>query len=335
VTDAPRGTLGRVFRAANGRASFELDDWSLDRLMAFIGILQRHFDFDAGLPVPGLDDVTCRGAVRGVELLAGYDNWSGCYVMAVDAAGDAIVHTIAATFGLHVDDAGDQVASATPPAPARVPRPRPSRSEMPAGSGVSAPPARKASRPRRARGRDTAKPTARLVAREEVDAAVRRFCDAAAALTDYCVCPSEPQGFDETPQEGALRAIMTNVLQPALAGGVSHLTAPLVQAILNGVLSCRKAVTAYRAPLISACGDYDNEFSPLATAVGAVVDALGDALWKRSDARELLAGVDALTLQGTLTRYSVSDDGRLDQEGRTLAAWLEARHPVRPVRPTA
>jgi hypothetical protein len=98
---------GKLYTTPLGRASYEISDAESPYVFTVLEVLQNRFGFDdVGLPRMGLGEVTvqCRRSAdtdrHEAVLVVGWDNWSGCYVMSVNAADDALV----AEFGRHMDE---------------------------------------------------------------------------------------------------------------------------------------------------------------------------------------------------------------------------------------
>ncbi len=102
-------------RCANGRLSCEGQYAEASELYTLVDDLQRLFRLaDVSLPRVGLDAIVIEGTIDGQPVVIGYDNWSGCYVMAMSEAADAIVSDIAAHYSSL--PAGAPPAQETPPA---------------------------------------------------------------------------------------------------------------------------------------------------------------------------------------------------------------------------
>lgn len=86
-------------RCANGRLSCEGQYAEASDLYTLVGDLERLFRLsNVSLPRAGLDDIAIEGTIDAQPVVIGYDNWSGCYVMAMSEAADAIVSDIAAHY---------------------------------------------------------------------------------------------------------------------------------------------------------------------------------------------------------------------------------------------
>lgn len=59
-----------------------------------VQILKDRFGFTSRLPVCWMDEIYIDCKKQGLKLTVGWDNWSGCFVMANSSDGDMLVHEI-------------------------------------------------------------------------------------------------------------------------------------------------------------------------------------------------------------------------------------------------
>lgn len=97
MPDAPKKLSGLLYTNASGRASYEIFHAETGFLHRFEAVLEVHFGFQPeSSRFVGLDEVFQRFARDGLCLELGWDTWSGCYLQARDASGDAVVAEIGA-----------------------------------------------------------------------------------------------------------------------------------------------------------------------------------------------------------------------------------------------
>ena len=113
---------GRLCRVANGHLSFEIEDAPSGDLFPILSLLESRFGLRAAPPALGLDEIVSEGRIGETRIAAGYDVWSGVYVMAFDEAGDAIVARIAEFLEAEPDSA-EPPPPGEPPAPPAAPAP--------------------------------------------------------------------------------------------------------------------------------------------------------------------------------------------------------------------
>ena len=102
-------SIGRMFKTAGGKASYEIESFEPEQVIPVSEWIQEHFGFEPkGLPIAGLDQIFWTLEKGGVEIMVGWDNWSGLFVMAVDAAGEAWVEQI----GTFLDGIGGDLSTA-------------------------------------------------------------------------------------------------------------------------------------------------------------------------------------------------------------------------------
>jgi hypothetical protein len=91
---------GFFWRAANGRQSYEVYRATPDFIYEVASLLRQRYGFsEPKRPVVGLDEVITECSKDGLKLLLGWDNWSGCYVLADTPEGDEVVNE----FGAYLD----------------------------------------------------------------------------------------------------------------------------------------------------------------------------------------------------------------------------------------
>lgn len=290
--------IGRLFRCANGHLSFEIEEAAPDKVMEWVGLLASQFQFQSEMPAFGLDEIICEGRVGETKLAVGYDHWSGCYVMAFDDEGDALIGRIAEFL-------------ASPPKPVAPAAVEPAAAPQPAPRAKRRPPIAKRI------------PDDMPIYDDILDLTISRFVGLSSKLAEgtCCVLENEWTGYNPTPLEESLRQCIEAELLPCLDRGAALLTTDRLGQILTGVVKCRPAVAAYRARLLSECGDYGNEFSALATPVARVVESLRRALAGRPERLRLLDDVPGNLIDEKVRLFFLSE-GRLDQQSRTLREFL-------------
>lgn len=307
VEQGPPRPKGCFYTSANGRLSFEMEDKTSEAIFLLLSFLDERFGLKSGFPVFGLDAVYSEGEVGGIKIVVGYDNWSGCFIQAFDEPGDRLVRAMGEALNAGEDARETAPAKTASPAPAPV---------APAGEPVFPPPA----------------PASAALAvpktEADFDAAVAAL-SAAAAVADSsntCRLPSEETGFDETPFEADTRSLIRDALLPALKRHPAWLKAARLEALLRSALALQPAVRAYRARLLSECGDYGNEFSPLAFSVSDLIEAVAGALAARPALRKELNGVPADVLDAGLRLFMVGGDGHIDTDSRSIRVRLIGRN---------
>ena len=88
----------KLFQISNGHQSLENFKLEADDMFAVLHQLKGHFQerLDTGSKI-GLEVLSSAAAeiwIDGAKLTAGWDNWSGLFIMAWDADGDRIVQEI-------------------------------------------------------------------------------------------------------------------------------------------------------------------------------------------------------------------------------------------------
>lgn len=90
-----QGLQGKIFIAANGHLSYEIFRASTEILTPISQLLTSQFNCTFPTPpIIGLDEVITTGWQGNIELLVGWDNWSGFYVLADSAEADTLVTEI-------------------------------------------------------------------------------------------------------------------------------------------------------------------------------------------------------------------------------------------------
>lgn len=106
-----RKALGEFFETDDGHLSYELEDLEAAMVFPVASRIQRRFGFAPTKPDDIERDAQLIDLVRdGVQIAVGWNDWSGLYVMAQDAAGDAWLKEIVAD----LETAGDELAEAEP-----------------------------------------------------------------------------------------------------------------------------------------------------------------------------------------------------------------------------
>jgi hypothetical protein len=84
-------------KTATGRASFEVYELEPEAMTEFVKMITDRFAVKpVRPPVVGVDSAHVElHDERGAVITAGWDNWSGCFVFAADAAGDSLIEEIA------------------------------------------------------------------------------------------------------------------------------------------------------------------------------------------------------------------------------------------------
>ena len=83
--------IGQFHRTASGRASFEIYEASDEMVFHLVDIVQAHFGFTSRLPVWTDEEIyiDCRRSDTNITI--GWDQWSGCFVMACTEFADEVV----------------------------------------------------------------------------------------------------------------------------------------------------------------------------------------------------------------------------------------------------
>lgn len=86
---------GTFTRTASGHNSYNISDGEQNDIYKIADILEREFGFKmAAVPVAGLDGIYWETQKDEIELIAGWDIWSGLFVMSQCFAGDEAVAQI-------------------------------------------------------------------------------------------------------------------------------------------------------------------------------------------------------------------------------------------------
>ncbi len=96
---------GKFIKAANGHVSYEIYDASAQIIEKISDILISEFGCSTPMPPKiSVDQIVtvCRQA--DIELLMGWDNWSGFYIMATSPQGDRLVRKIGAYLDIVITD---------------------------------------------------------------------------------------------------------------------------------------------------------------------------------------------------------------------------------------
>ncbi len=304
--DAQAEPAGRFFLSANGRLSFEMESRPAESIFPLLSFLEERFGLKTGFPIFGLDAVYTEGSAGAVKIVVGYDNWSGCFIQSFDEAGDRLVRTMGEAV-----NSGEDRRESPPVKPVMVKTPAPSR--------AAAPP--------EIVGFKTFPAGASLPTEAEFDEALAALSAAAASADSSNTCrkASEEAGFEETEFEAAARRLIQNRIRPALRRHPEWISSRRLELLLNAIVDLQPAVQAYRARLLSACGDYDNEFSPLAADVAGLTAEVATAYAAEPSGKILLSSLPPGLLDASVRLYMVGVDGRLDTDSRSFRQRLAAR----------
>jgi len=106
-----RKAQGEFFETDEGHLSYELEDLEAAMVFSVANRIQRRFGFAPTKPQAFEPEAQLIDLVRdGVRIAVGWNDWSGLYVMASDAAGDAWLKQIVAD----LESAADELATAEP-----------------------------------------------------------------------------------------------------------------------------------------------------------------------------------------------------------------------------
>lgn len=88
--------IGQFHRTASGRTSYEIYEAEGEFVFHVVQILKDRFGFSTRLPIFWLDEVyvDCKKESLKATVTVGWDEWSGCFVMANNQAGDEVVREI-------------------------------------------------------------------------------------------------------------------------------------------------------------------------------------------------------------------------------------------------
>lgn len=86
--------IGQFNRTASGRNSYEIYEASDELIYKIVDILQEQFGFTSRLPVWGLDEIYINCNRSDTIITVGWDQWTGCFVMATSEHGDPVVDQI-------------------------------------------------------------------------------------------------------------------------------------------------------------------------------------------------------------------------------------------------
>ena len=101
-------TRGEFFETDDGHLSYELEDLEAAMVFPVASRIQRRFGFAPAKPQAFEPEAQLIDLIRdGVLIAVGWNDWSGLYVMAQDAAGDAWLKEIVAD----LETAGDDLAT--------------------------------------------------------------------------------------------------------------------------------------------------------------------------------------------------------------------------------
>lgn len=303
AADAPAGLF---YTSANGRLSFEMESRPSESIFPLLSFLEERFGLKTGFPVFGLDAVYTEGSAGGIKVVVGYDNWSGCFIQSFDEAGDRLVRTMGEAV-----NAGEDRREPPPVKPVTAKTPTPALPDV--SSGIV---------------------EIKTVAASDAPRTEADFDESLAALSaaaasadssNTCRKASEEAGFEETEFETATRRLIQNRIRPALRRHPEWISSRRLELLLNAIVDLQPAVQAYRARLLSACGDYDNEFSPLAADVAGLTAEVRTAFAAEPLGKILLSSLPPGLLDASVRFYTVGEDGRLDADSRSLRQWLAAR----------
>lgn len=104
-------TQGEFFETDDGHLSYELEDLEAAMVFPVASRIQRRFGFAPTKPQAFEPEAELIDLIRdGVLIAVGWNDWSGLYVMATDAAGDAWLKEIVAD----LENAGDELSEPEP-----------------------------------------------------------------------------------------------------------------------------------------------------------------------------------------------------------------------------
>lgn len=98
--------LGQFNRTASGRNSYEIYEANGGLVFKIVEILQEQFGFTSRLPVFGAEEIYIDCKSDDTRLTVGWDQWSGCFVMACDEPGDEVVQQVGDYINSLYDDYG-------------------------------------------------------------------------------------------------------------------------------------------------------------------------------------------------------------------------------------
>lgn len=94
-----RSLQGKFHELSSGRKSYEILNAVPGIIFEIDNILVAKFGFASmELPALGLDIVITKSRKDGIELVLGWDNWSGFYIFSTSSEGDKLVTEIGTYF---------------------------------------------------------------------------------------------------------------------------------------------------------------------------------------------------------------------------------------------
>lgn len=103
--------LGEFFETDDGHLSYELEEFEAAMVFPVASRIQRRFGFAPSAPHDFEPEAELIDLIRdGVRIAVGWNDWSGLYVMASDAAGDAWLKEIVAD----LETAGEELTTTEP-----------------------------------------------------------------------------------------------------------------------------------------------------------------------------------------------------------------------------
>jgi hypothetical protein len=157
-----------------------------------------------------------------------------------------------------------------------------------------------------------------------MDQAVAALSEAAGAAdsSNTCRLTSEAAGFEETEFEASTRSLIQDRIRPALRRHPDWMSPPRLESLLRSILALQPAVKGYRGRLLSECGDYGNELSPLAAVLAGLVAGIEAALAVQPSGMAVLDSLPAEILDAGLRLFLVGEEGRLEADSRPLREHL-------------
>jgi hypothetical protein len=86
--------LGQFLHTAAGTLSYEIYEANDTLVYTIVSVIEKRYGFMALLPVFSMDEIYINCHRDEVMLMVGWDEWSGCFIMAASPAGDSVVREI-------------------------------------------------------------------------------------------------------------------------------------------------------------------------------------------------------------------------------------------------
>jgi hypothetical protein len=98
-------TQGKISSAANGHLSYDIGHAKATFLYEIMREMADKYKFNQSSKLSvGFDEVITDMSLGNVKILLGWDNWSGCYIMADDEEGDKWIPILSEHFNHIIEE---------------------------------------------------------------------------------------------------------------------------------------------------------------------------------------------------------------------------------------